>query len=187
VTEHRVAKPRHPKLRWTSLLAMAALLALAGCGSVAGTSGPPSSPRFTLPPTTSSAAPTAQAARFGDAITLSNSDGSQVAVTPLSIKEVVNPSQHAGSFAALKVAVKNVGSVVYSGVLSSGAALLNHAGGETNAVITGVPGELGSLHLNPGERQVGVIYFPGVRASAVAALQITNDEGTGSTTLLWQL
>ncbi|WP_157964027.1 DUF4352 domain-containing protein [Actinocorallia populi] len=138
-----------------------------------------------------------EAAKVGDKITLKGTDENlKIAVTVLKAPKAVKatdgskPTKKGQRFVGVRLALENVGTVVYDDALTNGSVLLDAEGQEYNTILVTeiAAGPLVDLvKMAPGKSRKGYLVFEMPKNVKPAALQITLDSGMAPQTGEWAL
>jgi hypothetical protein len=179
----------------------ACLLASSACGTtvvktvgitetqtVEGSPTPP-------PPPPPSAPQEAKLARIGTAIVLRGDDGEVMKVKLLAVQDPFVPTgefsiqpDSGQRFVAVKIALKNIGSVVYNDSPSNGTALIDTADQQyTDTSIEGMKPDIGSPTIAVADRRVGWMTFSVSQSAKLKKMQFTLDSGFGPEAGEWLL
>ncbi len=167
------------------------VLALTACAAGTEVTSTPDGPQEGQQPR----AEAGRTAKVGDKITLAGSDENlKVAVTVLKVVNTRSTDafepEKGNRFVAVRIALKNTGTLPYDDSPSNGAKLLDADDQQYDAaLVTGVAAGplLDSVKMAPGKGRQGVIVFSVPKSAKPASFQFTLDSGFAPQTGEWTL
>lgn len=178
-------------LIWAGGILAVLAVALAGCSET--TVQQATTPADNTPAETT---PTPQAAaQIGGTVTLKGiTDGSEMQVTLLAVKDPARSTNQflqpdpGNRYVAVRLRIRNTGTAVYDDSPSNGADVVDTEDQSYDAsIFNPVEPALGSPTIRPGDQRVGWITFEVSEAAGLRTLQFALDSGFGPQTGEWEL